>query len=130
MIQNVDNEILEKCEIEVKKKFKPWDLESEMYKKIVAVITDKDCLCEGKSSSDMAAFLLSLDGMLNAVANGKKLHLESKNEIMYKLKASYDVASKVTSIIQKEMDVLVSSDCVAFITLEIEKLRQLQGKSE
>lgn len=123
------NENTTASDVELEKKsFKIWDLDSEMYNKIISVIADKNCLGEGDTSSDIAAFLISLDAMLKAAVNGQKFHLESKIEIISKLKVSYEVASKIVNIIQKELDVLISSDCVAFITLEVEKLRQLQGK--
>lgn len=78
-----------------------------------------------KSHSPAKCFLLSIHCLITLTANHNPLTMSLKHHVKLNLFDSYTTAEQVAKLVGKEMDIQLSEDAIAFIALDIEKLRQL-----
>lgn len=109
------------------KKNSPINLSIEnvrMYNSIVEVMSDFFGRDLTAHSSEIRAFLLSLDSTLRANRKGKQLKLGFSQKIFKMMPESYKLTVKILDVISKETDINLSEDAAAYITVDIERLRQ------
>ena len=71
------------------------------------------------------SFLLSLHCLVTLTVNRNPIVMKLNQQIKLSLTDSYRMAVQVANLIDQEMDVRLSEDAVAFIAVDIEKLKQL-----
>lgn len=71
------------------------------------------------------SFLLSLHCLVTLTVNRNPIIMKLNQQIKLSLTDSYRVAVQVANLIDQEMEVRLSEDAVAFIAVDIEKLKQL-----
>lgn len=71
------------------------------------------------------SFLLSLHCLVTLTVNHNPIVMKLNQQIKLSLTDSYRMAVQVANLIDQEMDVRLSEDAVAFIAVDIEKLKQL-----
>lgn len=71
------------------------------------------------------SFLLSVHCLVNLTANQNPITMKLSQQVKLSMTDSYAMASKVAEVIEKEMDIRLCGDAVAFIATDIEKLKQL-----
>ena len=71
------------------------------------------------------SFLLSLHCLVTLTVNRNPIVMKLNQQIKLSLTDSYRVAVQVANLIDQEMEVRLSEDAVAFIAVDIEKLKQL-----
>ncbi|WP_312692361.1 PRD domain-containing protein [Caproiciproducens sp.] len=71
------------------------------------------------------SFLLSLHCLVTLTVNRNPIVMKLNQQIKLSLTDSYRMAMQVANLIDQEMDVRLSEDAVAFIAVDIEKLKQL-----
>lgn len=77
------------------------------------------------SPTAVRAFLLTLDELIRIYSNGKKLTMPVKGEIFKKMPEDTRLAHVAASLIGKEFKVTPDEHFIAFLAVEIEKLRQI-----
>jgi Transcriptional antiterminator len=110
------------------KKDKPIDLSVEnvrMFHQIVNMLSHHIGKDLHANSTAVRSFLLSIDCILHMNRNGKDLKMPYKNDIAEKMAESYTLALKILDIIENETDQHLSVDDIGYITIDIEKLRQV-----
>nr|WP_319487410.1 PRD domain-containing protein [uncultured Caproiciproducens sp.] len=71
------------------------------------------------------SFLLSLHCLVTLTSNHNPVTMKLNQQIKLSMMDSYSIAVQVAKLIEKEMDVHLCEDAVAFIAVDIEKLKQL-----
>lgn len=79
--------------------------------------------------SAIRAFLLSLDSIVQVYRQNKNLLMPSKKTLFRQFPQSFAFAKKIVEIVNAELNVQLDSDAEAFITVDIERLRQTQMQS-
>ncbi len=77
------------------------------------------------SHSPAKSFLLSIHCLITLTSHNNPINMSLKQQIKLSLSGSYATAVQVAKLIEKEMDIQLCEDAVAFIAVDIEKLRQL-----
>ncbi|HEX2985209.1 MAG TPA: PRD domain-containing protein [Caproiciproducens sp.] len=80
----------------------------------------------GKKIKNASAksFLLSISSLITLTAHGSPVTMSLKQQIRLNMTNSYRTALEVSKLVEKEMNLQLSEDAVAFIAVDIEKLKQ------
>lgn len=71
------------------------------------------------------SFLLSIHCLIRLAAHHNPITMNLKQQVKLSMSNSYITALQVAALVEKEMDIQLSEDAVAFIAVDIEKLKQL-----
>ncbi len=72
------------------------------------------------------SFIPSLKTTLSLCRRRKTINNPLKREIKAKLYESYTIAQKIATLIRQEKDILLSEDMIAYIAIDIERIRQFE----
>ena len=72
------------------------------------------------------SFIPSLKTTLSLCKRKKTLNNPLKREVKVKLRKSYTIAKKIAMLIEEEMALVLSEDMIAYIAIDIERIRQYQ----
>jgi transcriptional antiterminator len=83
----------------------------------------------GKKLDNMHApaksFLLSIHCMVTLSARHNPITMNFKQQVRLNMSGSYITALQVAKLVEEEMDIQLSEDAIAFIAVDIERLKQL-----
>ena len=71
------------------------------------------------------SFLLSIHCLVTLTANHNSITMNFKQQVRLNMSESYITALKVAKLVKEEMNIQLSDDSIAFIAVDIEKLKQL-----
>lgn len=74
---------------------------------------------------DVKIFLMSLNRLISEIEKGKMFKIACYDEIKNSMKESYDLVFNIVNIIKKEFNIPIDKTAQAFLTVELEKLKQL-----
>lgn len=74
---------------------------------------------------DVRIFLMSLNRIISEIEKGKNFELTCHDEIKNSMKESYDLIINIINIVKNEFNIYINKNAQAFLTVELEKLRQL-----
>lgn len=77
-----------------------------------------------KAHAPAKSFLLSIHCLVSLAAHQNPIVMKLSQQVKLSMTDSYAAASMVAKVIEKEMDVRLCDDAIAFIAEDIEKLRQ------
>jgi transcriptional antiterminator len=75
--------------------------------------------------SPAKSFLLSIHCLVTLSANHNPITMNFKQQVKLTMAHSYIMALQVAKLVEEEMDIQLSEDAIAFIAVDIEKLKQL-----
>lgn len=78
-----------------------------------------------KAHAPAKSFLLSIHCLVTSAANESPIVMKLSQQVKLSMIDSYMAAAKVAEVIEKEMNVCLCEDAIAYIAEDIEKLRQL-----
>jgi len=100
-----------------------------MFHQIIRFLSDYIGKGLNMNSVAVRSFLLSIDCIVHTNQKGKLLTMPCKSEIEKKMVESHTLALKIIEIIEKETGQQFNEDDIGFITVDIEKLRQVISES-
>jgi len=71
-------------------------------------------------------FILSLKLIVHSSSKGNKISNPIKGEIKNRLVESYKIANDIASLFAKEKNIVLNEDMIAYIAMDIEKIRQIK----
>ena len=95
-------------------------------KKIVEYIEKEIGYTIDKKSLDYARFLTHIKFAIQRILENKKNINELNELIKVSFKESYRIAKEASKIIEKELNVKVDEDEVAFLAIHIERLKKVE----
>ena len=98
---------------------------TRVYSEILTIVGNSMGKKLDKTHSPAKSFLLSIHCLITLTANHNPLMMSLKRQVQLSLLDSYATAMKVANLVDKELDIQLSEDAIAFITLDIERLKQL-----
>lgn len=101
-----------------------------MYNQVTGVLSDSIGVNFSAESSITRTFLLSLDELVEACKKGAAVLMPGRKKVFKDMPQSYRIAKQTGIIIEKELKLKLSEDTIGFITVDIEKLRQLHSSYE
>lgn len=98
-----------------------------MYNQVTGVLADSIGVNFSAESSITRTFLLSLDELVEACKKGAAVNMPGRKKVFKDMPQSYKIAKQTGNIIEEELKLKLSEDTIGFITVDIEKLRQLHS---
>lgn len=71
------------------------------------------------------SFLLSIHCIVSLTANRNPITMNLKQQVRLSMSDSYRTALQVAKLVEEKMDIQLTEDAIAFIAVDIEKLKQL-----
>lgn len=99
---------------------------TRLFREIVKLITEVTGQAPDYKSDGYQAFVRSIKAIMHHVRHDNDMHNPLTDEIKLKMKDSYEIAKEISVFLEKEKNVKLSEDMIAYITIDIEKIRQLR----
>lgn len=96
-----------------------------MYNQVTGALSDSIGESFSAQSGVTRTFLLSLDELVDACKKGMSIEMPGKKKVFKDMAQSFKIAKIIGGIIENELKLHLSDDIIGFITVDIERLRQL-----
>lgn len=96
-----------------------------LYKEAISTINKCFNVNIDENTFAYKSFLLSFNRLIYIAEKGRNLEMPLKNQTKVILNKQYEVALKISKIVNKEMGIELSDEIVAFLTIDIYKLIQI-----
>ncbi len=98
---------------------------TRVYSEILTMVGNSMSKKLDNTHAPAKSFLLSIHCLITLTAHHNPIIMSLKQQVKLNISNSYLIALQVAKLVEKEMDIQLSEDAVAFIALDIEKLKQL-----
>lgn len=104
--------------------------EVRIYNEILNIIATSLDFSDSHHMLDIKIFIVMLDKLIKAVQNGSHLSMKCQDIISSSMDISNKISLRISQLIKNEMQLEFNKSDIAFITIDIERLRQINAKKE